>query len=178
MKRKNNTNTNENKSNTKVVFEEFSETFTPYVKTKASKEIKSVLNEEEIENIDFGNKLHEYLEAVDFKSKDTSFISDTHDKNIIDSLLNSDVFKNIKNDDLIYKEYEFYDDQNDIKGFIDLLVIEKENIKIFDYKLKNISDIEYSRQLKIYKDYITRTFKKPCKTYLISILEKKVEEIN
>lgn len=173
-----NTNTNENKSNTKVVFEEFSETFTPYVKTKASKEIKSVLNEEEIENIDFGNKLHEYLEAVDFKSKDTSFISDTHVKNIIDSLLNSDVFKKIKNDDLIYKEYEFYDDENDIKGFIDLLVIEKENIKIFDYKLKNISDIEYSRQLKIYKDYITRTFKKPCKTYLISILEKKVEEIN
>lgn len=155
----------------------FSYDFKPYIKQKASKTIKSVLNEEEIENINFGSKLHEYLELIDFNNKDTFFIKDKDIKRKLDALLNIDAFKNIGKEDLVYKEYEFYDADNDIKGFIDLLVISKQDIKIFDYKLKNISDVDYTRQLKIYKTYIEKTLQKPCKIYLVSILEKKVEEV-
>ena len=50
-------------------------------------------------------------------------------------------------------------------------------IKIIDYKLKNIEDEEYKKQLKIYREYIESKTNKKVYTYLYSIRDNKLLEI-
>ena len=71
--------------------------------------------------------------------------------------------------------YEFIDDN--IHGFVDLFLLFEDKIEIIDYKLKNINKPEYVEQLKTYKDYLEKVFKKPCKTRLISLVEGIDKEI-
>ena len=57
-------------------------------------------------------------------------------------------------------------------------MIEYENyINIIDYKLKNINDESYFKQLYGYKEYIKKVFKKEVRLYLYSIIDKKLERI-
>ena len=53
----------------------------------------------------------------------------------------------------------------------------KDNIKIIDYKLKNISDEAYLKQLNGYKDYIENRFNKPTNIYLYSVTNNTLEKI-
>ena len=47
------------------------------------------------------------------------------------------------------------EDNNEIKhGFIDLMLEYDDYINIIDYKLKNIDDLAYIKQLNGYKQYI------------------------
>ena len=96
---------------------------------------------------------------------------------MLQKFLKLDIFSNLENTQ-IYKEYEFYDKNQDIHGFVDLIIVDENEVKIIDYKLKNIDDEEYKTQLSIYKKYIQEKFKKPCKTLLISILDNKIKEVN
>ena len=52
------------------------------------------------------------------------------------------------------------------------------NIDIIDYKLSDISDQNYKKQLKGYKDYIEAKTHKQAKTYLYSISQDLIKEIN
>ncbi len=51
-------------------------------------------------------------------------------------------------------------------------------IIIIDYKLKNIEDDAYIKQLKVYYDYVSSISNKEIKLYLYSILDEKLKEIN
>ena len=53
----------------------------------------------------------------------------------------------------------------------------QDNIKIIDYKLKNINDDAYIKQLNGYKDYIEKLFNKKTSIYLYSITLNTLEEI-
>ena len=53
----------------------------------------------------------------------------------------------------------------------------EDTINIIDYKLKNIVDENYLKQLNGYKNYIEKISKKKVNIYLYSILEDKLQVI-
>ena len=60
---------------------------------------------------------------------------------------------------------------------IELLLEHPNHIDIVDYKLSDVTDENYLKQLNGYKDYILQKTNKPIHLYLYSILEKKLLEI-
>ena len=62
-------------------------------------------------------------------------------------------------------------------SIIDLMLEYDNNIKIIDYKLKNINDNAYLKQLNGYKDYIENRFNKPTNIYLYSVTNNTLEKI-
>ena len=93
---------------------------------------------------------------------------DENERKMIDKVLSLNIFKGVKNDNVLH-EYDFYDEQNNVHGIIDCILVKDDEVDIIDFKLKNINDEEYIKQLKIYKNYVKTITKKPIKTYLLSI---------
>ena len=141
-----------------------------------SKETKTLLSKEDKEKMEFGTKMHEVFEYLDFKNPNIQSlpISD-YFKAKIEKFLSLIDTKNIIN---VYKEYEFsYEkDDNSFHGIIDLILEYEDKIKIIDYKLKNIDDENYDKQIKTYKEYLSTKTNKKIETYLFSILKEKLEE--
>ena len=157
----------------------------PYVKKSeiigSKKYLENSMNSNlNINNLDFGTKVHEILEEVDFNDLSLlNSINDKYIKNKILSFINSDLMKNYL-DKKMYKEYEFlYKIDNLVNhGIIDLLIEDDDKYIIIDYKLKNISDSLYDKQLNGYREYITNKTGKKCLCYLYSIIDEKYREIN
>ncbi len=126
--------------------------------------------------LDFGTQLHHLLEIVDYENKDLSFIKNEQLARCVLNVLNTSIFKNIKNDNLRH-EYEFYDEINEVHGIIDCLIIKNDEIIIVDFKLKNLDDEQYIKQLHVYRDYIKSISDKPIRLYLISALTGEEREI-
>lgn len=141
-----------------------------------SKETKTLLSKEDKEKMEFGTKMHEVFEYLDFKNPNIQSlpISD-YFKAKIEKFLSLINTKDIIN---VYKEYEFsYEkDDNYFHGIIDLILEYEDKIKIIDYKLKNIDDENYDKQIKTYKEYLSTKTNKKIETYLFSILKEKLEE--
>ena len=140
-----------------------------------SKKVNKLNTKEETKNIKLGLNMHELFENFDFNNPDYSNLIEFEIQKI-KAFINTNILENSLE---IYKEYEFIYEENNIEyhGIIDLLLIkEKENI-IVDYKLKNIEDKEYIKQLNGYKKYIEKITNKKTKIYLYSILDEKLEEI-
>ena len=137
-----------------------------------SKKNIHITSKEEQSRLDYGKKVHELFELTDFH--DISNLTGKN-KEIITNFLDK---VNIDNAD-IYKEYEFIyeEDNTTYHGIIDLMLVYKDNIKIIDYKLKNISDEAYLKQLNGYKDYIENRFNKPTNIYLYSVTNNTLEKI-
>ena len=131
-----------------------------------SKEVKKVLDKETIKTMEYGTKVHESLEFASFIDKDNKYVV-----NLLEKLDNN--FINV------YKEYEFmYEEDNTLyTGVIDLMLEYDNYINIVDYKLKNIDDENYIKQLNGYRNYIERISKKPVKTYLYSIIDNELKEL-
>lgn len=127
--------------------------------------------------MDFGTKIHEVMEFIDFKNPDFSSIIEPVYINAVKRFLNSDLAKNIKNGD-IYKEYEYYDSENEVNGIIDLMIVYNDHIDIIDYKTKNISDSSYIKQIALYKEYISRKFNKMTNGYLYSLLNGASKQVD
>ena len=140
-----------------------------------SKKLNTLIDKKTAKNIELGLKLHEILEYTDLKQVD---INNKETNEIIKNLLNQDIMKNIKEAN-IYHEYEFIEQNNNNKshGIIDLMCEYKDYIDIIDYKLQNIEDDNYIKQLKGYKDYIERVTNKKTNIYLYSILNNKIKII-
>ena len=140
-------------------------------KTFSKKDIHIVTKEEE-DKLLYGRLIHELFECTDFNNLDN--LSDNN-KKIIERFLEKVDISHAN----IYKEYEFiYDDDNTTyHGIIDLMLEYQDNIKIIDYKLKNINDDAYIKQLNGYKDYIEKLFNKKTSIYLYSITLNTLEEI-
>ena len=79
----------------------------------------------------------------------------------------------------IYQELEFIYTKEEVEyhGIIDLMLEYDKEIKIIDYKLKNIEDKAYIKQLNIYYDYIRSISDKKISLYLYSIIDNKVNEV-
>ena len=117
-------------------------------KTFSKKNIHLITKEEE-SKLDYGKKIHELFELTNFNN--TSNLTGKN-KEIITNFLDK-VDIGTAN---VYKEYEFIYEDNNVTyhGIIDLMLEYDNNIKIIDYKLKNINDNAYLKQLNGYKNYI------------------------
>ena len=127
-------------------------------------------------NMQFGTQLHFYLETIDFLNPDYTNV-DSIAKKVIQKFLNDPLLANIKNG-TIYKEYEFFDEETNTSGIIDLMIVYDNYIDIIDYKTKNIEDDSYIKQLNIYATYIKRVFNKEVNTYLYSLLDNTTKKCN
>lgn len=135
--------------------------------SRFSKHTNKLITKEEYENMKSGIRLHYIFETEDFKNTNNPYVLKFLSK-IDNNYINC------------YKEYEFiYNEDNEIKhGFIDLMLEYDNHIDIIDYKMKNINDENYLRQLNGYKTYIENISKKQVNTYLYSIMNEKLEKIS
>lgn len=143
-----------------------------------SKTTNKLITKEEYKNMKFGTNIHYILELIDFKNPNYEGIDDFY-KDKINNLLNQELLKNIKAAN-IYKEYEFIEEKNNETkhGIIDLMLEYNDHIDIIDYKLKNIEDDAYQEQLNGYKNYIENKLNKKVFTYLYSIMDNTIKELN
>ena len=153
----------------KILFEE----------ERFSKGTTVLLDDDTIQNMKYGDKVHKLLEYFDYSDVEESLQKlPQRIRESMKILLESSIFDFDKQIE-VYQEYEFYDLSDGLirRGIIDLMVEYDEIIYIIDYKLKNITDDAYFVQLKAYKEYIQSISKKPVKTYLYSILHSKLDEV-
>ena len=143
-----------------------------------SKNLHELITIENTNNMEFGLEMHEALELIDFINPDFSLIDNEFIKTKITKFLNNPLLSNINNAN-IYKEYEFmYEkDNTEYHGIIDLLLEYEEHIDIIDYKLNNIKDENYLKQLNGYKEYISTISNKPINIYLYSIISETIEKL-
>ena len=143
-----------------------------------SKSNVSLITKEQKEVMELGTRIHYIMETLDFTNPNLDNIEKKYHK-YINNFLQSDLLKNVKNGK-IYKEYEFIEiEENNTKnGIIDLMIEYDDYIDIIDYKLKNISDSDYDKQLLGYKNYIEKLTKKKVNIYLYSIFDSIYREIN
>lgn len=136
-------------------------------KSKASKQIITLITSSEFDNINKGIALHGDFE---FNNLDNKLVKNLYEKS----------FNNKKIDEgEVITEYQFsYNDSNkNITGIIDMIVIHDDQIHIIDYKLRNLDDKAYANQMNTYRKYISTIFNLPIKLYLYSITTSEVKEI-
>ena len=141
-------------------------------KKKASKEVVKV--DESL--LRFGSEVHALLEGLDLSRRDTSYIKDYKFRKIANNVINSSLFKSVKNEQVRH-EFSYYDKANNVNGVIDCLIIKDDEIDIIDFKLKNIAEEDYDKQLKTYKAYISSISDKPIKMYLLAALSGEIREV-
>ena len=134
----------------------------------ASKTIQSVIDYQEAKTLEYGTKIHEMLEETDFKhvKNPNSYV-----KHLLDTFdfLSANIYQEL--------EFMFMKDQEEYHGIIDLMLEYEDEIKIIDYKLKNIEDDAYQKQLSVYYEYIRSVSDKKISLYLYSIMDNKVKEV-
>lgn len=141
-----------------------------------SKKINEVITKDKKKILEFGTYFHELLENLDFNQEinlENKFYQEK-----INNFLKSDVLKNIKYAK-IYKEYEFMYIKDDTKyhGIIDLMLEYDDHVDIIDYKLKNVEDDKYLKQLNGYKEFVATKTNKVINLYLYSIVDTKFLKI-
>jgi len=143
-----------------------------------SKSVHELITKDTYNNMEFGLEIHEILENIDFINPQYDLIESTFIREKVSSFLNNDLLKNISSSN-IYKEYEFiYEkDNNEYHGIIDLMLEYNDHIDIIDYKLNNIKDDNYLKQLNGYKEYIKTISNKDINIYLYSILSNHFEKL-
>ena len=148
---------------------------TTMVEEKHYSKRKDTYTKEEIDLMKIGSKIHEVLEEIDFQNYDLSLYDlDSFSKNKILSFLKSYFMKDKLNYSM-YKEYEFIKD--DTVGVIDLLIEGDNEYFIIDYKLKNIDDESYDKQLNGYKEFVQEKTHKKVSCFLYSLLDEVYREV-
>ena len=144
-----------------------------------SKENLHLISKEEKELMEFGTKVHEILEELDFNKLSGLASVDTFIKRKILAFINSPLMKDKLNLNM-YKEYEFvYEEDNTLlHGIIDLLIEDKNKMTIIDYKLKNIDDPLYDKQLNGYRKYVETKTGKRVDCFLYSIIDEVYREVS
>lgn len=144
-----------------------------FKKQTFSKKKLSLFSEEEKKQLSLGREIHTYFEETDFFN-----ITPSKYEKYLRAFLQQEVVKGIENAKII-KEYEFvYEEEKRYHGIIDLLLVYDNEIILIDYKLKEIEDASYQKQLKGYQRYIERKTNKKVRIYLYSILQDKMKKID
>lgn len=147
--------------------------------TSYSKKLNSLITAKEYSNLSFGLLIHETLELLDFKNPNLDVIKDDFIRIKVKRFLENPLLKDIQNAK-IYKEYEFVyqKDSNINHGIVDLILEYDNYIDIIDYKLSNVEDDNYLKQLNGYREYIHTLSTKKVNIYLYSIIDEKIKEIS
>ncbi len=142
-----------------------------------SKTSKTLLNKETYRAIELGKRFHTIFENLDFHNPDYSLLTEFEQKQV-EAFLKLEILTPLK-DAKIYKEYEFYLEENNLAkhGIIDLLIEYPQKILLIDYKLKDTTDIAYEKQLNGYKEYISKKTDKEVEVYLYSILAHQLKKL-
>ena len=143
-----------------------------------SKITHEIITKEVSNNMKFGLLVHETLEYIDFKNPQFDLIEDKLIRSKVEKFLNNSLLSNIDSAN-IYKEYEFIytDDKSEYHGIIDLMIEYEDKIDIIDYKLNNIKDDNYLKQLQGYKEYISKISNKEINIYLYSVIGETIEKL-
>ena len=147
--------------------------------TKFSKSNISLVSIEEQETMDIGTKVHKVLEQIDFKNPRLDEANlDSFLLNKVKKFINSSLIQDNLNSNF-YKEYEFMiEEDNEIKrGVIDLMIENDSEVIIVDYKLSNVLDEAYKKQLNGYRDYIKTKTNKKISIYLYSIIGEELTKM-
>ncbi len=137
-----------------------------------------------------GTALHKFMQFADYEKAENSvedeikrlyefeFISeeeaDSIDPVVVNKFFNSDLYKRMKDSDLVQREYKFMvkypykEHETIIQGIADCIFEENGEIVIVDFKTDNVKDVNvlaerYAEQLKIYKYALTEIFHKNVK---------------
>jgi ATP-dependent exoDNAse (exonuclease V) beta subunit len=150
----------------------------PITQEHFSKNTHELITKEISNNMKFGLLIHETLEHIDFKKPQYDLIEDKFIKDKITKFLANPLLKDICNAN-IFKEYEFIYTENNSEyhGIIDLMIEYEDKIDIIDYKLSNIKDDNYLKQLNGYKEYISKISNKEINIYLYSIIGETIEKL-
>ena len=140
-----------------------------------SKATSTLISADTYNNINFGRRIHSVFENIDFNNPDYGSL-DEFEKKCVQKFIDTGILEGSIN---IYKEFEFVYmlDNINYHGIIDLLIEYDNEFKIVDYKLKNITDEAYMKQLNGYKKYIESISNKKVMVYLYSILEGELREL-
>jgi len=175
---KNNMNENELKlSMDNLEIEELEIEKKPVEHTRYSKDILNLSTKEEKEKMEFGTKVHQVLEQLDFKHPNLEGLSEKVQEKIKVFLKSPLVTENINGS--FYPEYEFIDRKENTHGIMDLVIENENKMIIIDYKLKNIEDDAYDKQLNGYREFLKKKTNKDVECYLYSIIDevyRKVKE--
>ena len=144
-------------------------------KVRLSKNIHELYSKEDKKSIDLGLKMHYLLEITDFNNPIMDNLN-SFEKELLQKFLDTKIYIGATK---TYKELEFfYNDNNEfVHGIIDLLLVFNDKNIIVDYKLKNISDEAYKKQLDGYKKYISTINDLPTSIYLYSIMDGQLTKI-
>ena len=144
--------------------------------SKFSKVNNTLKTSDEINNMKMGTYIHYLFEVTDFKNPNYEVLGEYGD--MIKKFLSHDLFKDVDKAE-IFKEYEFIYDNGleERHGIIDLMICYSDHIDIIDYKLSNIDDDAYSKQLNGYREYITLKTGLDVKCYIYSINKDILKEI-
>lgn len=164
------------KTNDKITISEVSILNDTVNSSKISKETHELLDKNTKDKMKFGTFIHEALELLDFKNPNYSLLD--LDNFYIEKIKHFISLLDL-NDVDIYKEYEFsyQEDNTTYHGIIDLILEYKDKIMIIDYKLNNIKDDNYIKQLESYKKYISKKSNKKIDIYLFSIISGTLEKL-
>ena len=144
--------------------------------TRLDKASKDVDEESDESTLNYGTHLHALLEIVSFINPNYDFIKDRRERKLVEGVVEL-VNKFDINDAQIFKEYQFVDEKRNKRGVIDLLLVYKDKAVVIDYKLKDIQDEEYKKQLLIYKEFVEDAFKVKTNCYLLSIIDQNIKEL-
>lgn len=164
-------------NNKKIEIKKLNEIKPTNIKESSYSKKSGLIDANTISKMEYGTKLHYYLELLDLHNPDYHKV----DRQYVDKIkafIESELMTDIKNGKT-YKEYEFiYNDNGESKhGFIDLLVEYEDHFDIIDYKLKNIDDDNYDKQLNGYRKYINSISNKKVNCYLYSIMDSTYREV-
>lgn len=161
------------KKSNKLVLKPNIEVIPQEVTTSHFSKSAGLIDQTTLDKMELGTKIHYYLEMLDFKNPDYSYVDNKY-LNKIKQFINSSLLENIQQAK-IFKEYEFMD--NGKHGFIDLLLEYEDKIVIVDYKTKAIDDVHYDEQLNGYRTYIESLSSKPVYCFLYSIIDETYREV-
>lgn len=139
---------------------------------RASKTLSSASSRKALE---LGRRLHSCLECIDFSHPSYEGLPQ-EEAFLVRRFLSSDIFKGLRQPEF-YKEYEFIDEEYQRRGIIDCLIVDGDEARIVDYKLKEIDDDQYDEQLRIYGDFVRRYFGKNPRLFLYSIFQGVYREV-
>ena len=127
----------------------------------------------------YGDEIHQSLEQINYLDLEDSMSNlPSHIQKSIKYLSQTDLFKSLINP-RFFKEYEFLDDVDGYmrSGIIDLLIEDDQSLIVIDYKLKNIDDQAYEKQINAYVNYLKKITDKQVKGYLYSLLKENLKQI-
>ncbi|MFW5914034.1 MAG: UvrD-helicase domain-containing protein, partial [Bacillota bacterium] len=147
-----------------------------------SKGVGALVDPGTLDALDYGNKLHEAFERIDFQEPvppqlDALDLSEK-EKTLILAFFDSSLMSSLSIR-RVFKEYPFaLEEEEGLRsGFIDLLIETDDAFIVIDYKLKGIEDEAYQSQIEGYVATLSPLVEKRVEGYLYSILDKTFKKV-